>query len=548
MAESNIEPANQVVEARTTTVAPLYVVKLDADDAIVECDDALTALLARERGIVPLGGPLSAYVDPPESIEQALVAARSHTACYRDLLVNTTSGLRAFHATAIATERGNVTVCLRESSGSDDTQGVMRRLVSSMNRAQALAHVGSWDWDIAGQSLSWSDEIYRIFGLRPRQFAATYDAFVDRIHPDDRGTVTAAVNAALESSKAEYDIEHRVVQPNGTIRLVREKGAVVRDASGTPVRMIGAVHDITDFKRVQEEVLQLNQELEQRVRERTDELAKTIEQLRETLDELGRTQESLIESEKLAALGSLVAGVAHEINTPLGIGVTAASNMEGTCIALRTAVEGGTLTRSALTKFIDTLLSASQITLANLQRAASLVTKFKQVAADQVSGHERDLAIAEYTESVLGALAPELQKHQVEARLHVERGGDVYCDAGTIAQVVSNLVMNAAIHALPNSTNSTVDVIVDGDDEFATLTVRDHGCGMDEAMRKRVFEPFFTTKRSSGGTGLGLHIVHNLVTQNLAGTVDCQSSPGEGSSFVVTFPRRPINSPARVAS
>ncbi|WP_025899610.1 PAS domain S-box protein [Sneathiella glossodoripedis] len=258
--------------------------------------------------------------------------------------------------------------------------------------------------------------------------------------------------------------------------------------------------------------------------------------LRETLSTLQLTQAELVQSEKLASLGSLVAGVAHEINTPIGVGVTAASHLHEKVQKLQVAVENGTLKKSDFLSFLNTAERSTKITETNLMRASDLIKSFKQVAVDQSSEASRTFALVDYIEEVLLSLQPQLKKYKHQVKVTGDRDIIVESLPGPIAQIITNLVMNSIIHAFPDQEVGEITINVKRRGEMLDVTYRDNGCGMDEQTVSKIFDPFFTTRRGAGGSGLGLHILFNQVTQSLGGTIKCNSVVGEGTEFHFSFP------------
>jgi signal transduction histidine kinase len=238
----------------------------------------------------------------------------------------------------------------------------------------------------------------------------------------------------------------------------------------------------------------------------------------------------------MASLGALVAGVSHEINTPVGIGVTAASSMQEQARRMLGLFEEGNLKKSELEHFLRVSAETSEIILRNLQRAADLVHSFKQVAVDQASGERREFAMRSYLDEILLALRPKLRHapHQVRVECPETLVLDSY--PGALAQVLTNLITNTLVHAFPDGRAGHIDIVVRREGGGVWLEYSDDGVGMPPDDVRRVFDPFFTTKRGAGGTGLGMHIVYNLVTQMLGGTIELRSVLGQGTRVTITFP------------
>ncbi|MEG4962221.1 MULTISPECIES: ATP-binding sensor histidine kinase [unclassified Microcoleus] len=279
---------------------------------------------------------------------------------------------------------------------------------------------------------------------------------------------------------------------------------------------------------------QFNQNLENLVQQRTSELSQTLEDLKSA-------QNKLVESEKMAALGGLVAGVAHEINTPIGIGITAASLLAEKATKFFELYTNGQIKRSELEKFLDTAMQSSNMILSNLTRAADLIHSFKEVAVDQSSEFKRTFNLKNYLEEILTSLSAKLKrtKHKIEIKCDENILLNSY--PGVLCQIVTNLVLNSLIHAYDREDEGilTFDFKLEGD--RLIFEYADNGKGIAPENLSKIFEPFFTTKRGQGGTGLGLHIIYNLVTQKLNGTIRCESQVKKGTKFMIEFPAKMSN-------
>lgn len=282
-------------------------------------------------------------------------------------------------------------------------------------------------------------------------------------------------------------------------------------------------------RQAEDALRELNAALEERVAQRTEALAAALT----TQQQL---QAQLIESEKFASLAGLVAGVAHEVNTPLGSALTANSLVDSELAELRLRFAGGQLGRVAMTRALDTLQDGCRIVDANLQRAAELVRGFKQVAVNQSNEVRQSFAVCDEIATLLLALRPEYKRRPVEVHLDCPTPCHIDSYPGALGQVVTNLVMNALRHAFPADGAGRIDIRVRREGAGVRIEVADNGVGMTPALQRKVFEPFFTTRRHDGGTGLGLFIVHNLVTQALQGRITLESQPGAGTRFIVDLP------------
>ncbi len=300
-------------------------------------------------------------------------------------------------------------------------------------------------------------------------------------------------------------------------------------ADGKILFLLAEGRDITELKVAQEQLRDLNRDLEEKVEERTVELKNSIERLE-------NTQNQLIQSEKMAALGDLVAGVAHEINTPVGISVTSISFLEEKLKDIDKKVEKGELRKSDFDKFLAVAREATQSSMLNLHRAAELIGNFKQVAADQASGQRRTINLGKYIDEILLSLRSKYKrtKHKISINCPEELLLNTY--PGAFMQIFSNLIINSLIHGFEGIEAGHIDIGAEITDENIIIRYTDDGKGMSEADLSKVFEPFFTTKRGEGGTGLGMSIVYNLVHSRLGGTISCSSVEGQGTAFTILLP------------
>jgi signal transduction histidine kinase len=266
---------------------------------------------------------------------------------------------------------------------------------------------------------------------------------------------------------------------------------------------------------------------------------KTTITLSHTLENLQNMQEQLIQSEKMASLGTLTAGVAHEINTPLGIAVTSTSSALESTQKIRGNFDNNKLTRSEMEHYFDGMEKASNLNTNALERVIELLNNFKQVAADQMVGEEREIDLVNYIEEVMSTLSAEMKRFRVNYKYSGESEFIITTIPGALAQVITNLVTNALKHAFEDkSVGNIVIELSKTEDNNAILLFKDDGHGMTQHVLDNIFEPFFTTKRNSGGTGLGMNIVYNIISQKLQGTIKIESALKEGSNFYITLPKK----------
>jgi PAS domain S-box-containing protein len=315
-----------------------------------------------------------------------------------------------------------------------------------------------------------------------------------------------------------YEEEYR--DSVGNMRQWLVNKLPILDTAGEIENIVTVALDIGERKRVESEM-----------RKAKDAAEAALRNLRET-------QNSLIEAEKLAALGRLVAGVAHEVNNPVGISLTVASALERKTSNFTEEVARGELRRSSLNDFLETSRDASSQLVANLNRAAELIQSFKQVAADRNYSDQRSFDLGDLTEQVVLSLRPGLRKHNLTLNVECQPNLMMNSYPGPYGQVLTNLFLNSVAHAFPDGKPGTVDIQVrESGKENVEVIFSDNGCGMSLDVRRRAFDPFFTTRRDQGGTGLGLHIVYSIVTNRLGGRLDLDTAPGGGTRIQMILPR-----------
>jgi len=278
--------------------------------------------------------------------------------------------------------------------------------------------------------------------------------------------------------------------------------------------------------------------LEREVAARTEEIEQQHQALQDSYAELKKAQQQLVTQEKMASLGALVAGVAHEINTPLGICVTAASHLQAELDAITAQYANGGMQKSAFDRFLQRVTDSVRILQSNTGRAADLVNSFKQISVDQSYDSVRNVELISYIHDVLLSLQPQLKKLACQVKLDVPEQLQMYTDAGALAQIITNLVMNSLHHGLQEVPQPQIAISLQQQQQLLHLQYSDNGCGMSATDLARLFDPFFTTKRHQGGTGLGTHIVYNLVTVRFNGRIEVSSSPGQGLQYSIWLPLR----------
>jgi signal transduction histidine kinase len=273
-------------------------------------------------------------------------------------------------------------------------------------------------------------------------------------------------------------------------------------------------------------------------REAEEELRTAKEKAEAALLELNTAQQNLIDAERLAALGGLVAGVAHEVNNPIGISLTVASSFARRADAFESELKSNQLRRSTLDEFVKSSRDAAQQLVANLHRAGELIQSFKQVAVDRSHAERRQFSLSESTDQIVASLRPVLKRSAIQLSVDVPEGLLIDGYPGSYGQILTNLFLNAANHAFADGRSGTISISArPRGSEDIEIIFADNGAGMSPDVQRQAFDPFFTTRRNEGGTGLGLHIVYNLVTQQLGGRILLESRLGQGTTFRIIMPR-----------
>ena len=480
---------------------------------------ALMQLPARQVAAAEAGWPLAASWRAPEAAIAVLALVLLATGAA--VLTRQRQQLRRSHA-----------AFRDELARSRDALAELQRSQARLTSVVALGSDTVWEQDAQFR-------FTYISALSDQRRSAVYKGLIGQCRWDAAGPSPAnwaAHRASLERHEPFHDFEYSLFTPNGLIWL-SISGVPLFNERRLFVGYRGTGRDITErrqheasLREAESQLRELNALLETRVSLRTAELSAARNHLQ-------RAQDELIRSEKMAALGSLVAGVAHELNSPLGNCVTTASTLESRTREARRALDDGTLRRSSLAAFLEDVGTSADILMRSLNHAEELVQHFKQVSADQVSARRREFDLGSTVSEALTVLRPRLRgtPYKIECDIRVSRRLDSY--PGPLSQIVSNLVQNALLHAFAGREHGRLLIRArDLDAEHLELIIEDDGVGMSEEVRQRAFEPFFTTKLNRGGTGLGLNIVHELADGPLGGEVAIESAPGQGCRFIFRLP------------
>jgi len=312
---------------------------------------------------------------------------------------------------------------------------------------------------------------------------------------------------------------------DGSIVHISKNVQAIIDDQGNCKEILISIRDLTDLH-------QLNKDLA----ESKIELESNNENLEAIINDLRSTQQQLIESEKLASLGGLVAGIAHEINTPLGISVTSATSMHEELDLLQKKFSDHSLKKTELEAFFNQANQACKILNTNLHRASNLVRSFKQVAVDQTIDEVRNIDLCEYLDEVLISIGPSFKHSNVDVISECDEKINFKTHPGALYQIISNLTINSMSHAFDSESVGTIHIKAHQENEKIVIEYSDDGKGISSKNLKDIFTPFFTTARGSGGSGLGLSIVYNLVTGTLKGKITAESVEGEGTQFKIVLP------------
>ncbi len=370
----------------------------------------------------------------------------------------------------------------------------------------------------------------QLLSLRPADVAPALQADGQA----SAGLLEARIRAALAGEHSVFEMQLlRAEQPSWDAEVHLD-----RFESDTATLVQFSFIDISARVQAQRAMASLNQELESRVERRTAALSDANQQLSETLDTLQKTKDELVRNERLSSLGSLVAGVAHELNTPIGNSLVVASTLQDGSEALALEVASGTLRRSGMASFLEMATESSSLLMRNLQRAAELVSRFKQLAVDQTSGQRRQFELSETIEEVAETLRPQFRITPHRLLTQIPAGISLDSWPGDLERVVAQLVVNTLVHAHQDSKPgcTVISAVLHEGGQRVRLVVADDGQGIEAKSLARIFDPFFTTRLGSGSNGLGLHTVFSLVTKSLGGRISVESTPGLGASFIVDIP------------
>ena len=389
-----------------------------------------------------------------------------------------------------------------------------------------------WDWDLKAGSIK-RENLSKQSRLPTYINGNTIDSVKSYVHPDDFDLLKARFNAHLAGETHFFEANYRVLNKVGEWNWILDRGKVVqRDPQNQAIRITGTQRDITVIKHQEIQLRELNNDLEDRVKERTVELNSTNEQLKEIIKQLNITQNHLVESEKNAAMGNMIAGLAHEINTPLGTAITTVSHLQHAASITLSQYKGQTLSKTQLSSFLDVVSHSSDLISKGVGRASGLVERFKQLSL-KVEDQSQTYPLFDLIKSSFDALKVNYPEQYDNTQLTLNVGGDVTTHLNSLTQVLFILMENSLTHG--QRSNLKIECSSESSQEFMIITYIDNDVGISIENEKSLFSPFFTTSREQGLTGLGLHIAFNIVSQILEGSLSYFRPASKGVGFKIKF-------------
>ena len=423
------------------------------------------------------------------------------------------------------------------------------------------------------------DDFFMDFGLQGSRFAEARIALLEQALSEDEKSILSIQRGFIATSQPIQNQMIELIQADELIQaksLLNEKGVVLQDKvineliklvkyqKANANSILGIIDEeynesllliyvwsslalligffisiiiIRKISNIEGELKESNLELENRVAIRTVSLEKANQELNDSLTTLADAQEQLVNSEKMASLGQLVAGVAHEINTPVGIGVTAASHLSEITDSMTSKFEQKTAKKNDMDIYFEKVKEDCYLINENLARTSELVKSFKLVSSDQASQEMRQFEIKAYLENIILSLKPKLKQTQIVVIIDCPQNINLYSYPGALSQMITNFIINSIIHGYDGGdVEGTITISAKELNNTVQITYTDDGKGVPSEALSNIFEPFFTTKRGSGSTGLGLNIIYNIVNQTLNGNIDCESIENKGIRFNIEFP------------
>lgn len=403
-----------------------------------------------------------------------------------------------------------------------------------------------------------SDYIHELSGYPAEDFIMNNKrTFASIIHPDDEKMVENTVFGGLERRES-YRITYRIIHEDGSVRWVHEKGCGYYEPNDEDAKYLdGVIVDITAVKemedklevknaellreierrkRYESELKQLNDELEERIEERTLHLKRTNELLQDTVVRLESAQNQLIESRKMVAIGSLVKGICHKINTPLGNSLTISTYIRDLVLNLSVKASESELTEQDFMEFLEKMEKAIKSNVSQVKTSIGIIEDLKMISESQIEHKKRSFNLNGYLDTMLTSKIKEYQKKNIEIKLSCDEELEVQSFPGLIFQVITLLLVNSEVHGFEEDAGGEINVVVYEENNDIVIEYSDDGKGMEHDVLKKIYDPFFTTKMGRF-SGLGLYTVYTIVTQKLHGSIHCDSVPDEGVTFTIRIPK-----------
>lgn len=392
-----------------------------------------------------------------------------------------------------------------------------------------------WDWNIkTGQLMRSSNQNTFHMPCGPH---FSLERLKAAVHPDDYAALSLAFDQHVHGKSEYYECTYRIKDLNGHWIWVLDKGQIIeRNAQGQAVRALGTVRNIDDLKMIEAELRALNEDLEDRVEQRTQELADTVDSLESANFNLRQTQEKLIEAEKMAALAGLVTGVAHELNTPLGICITSQSVLSSAGEQFFQLQVDKKLTVNDFEKFKLTVNETLCLLRSNLHKTAQLVQTFKMVSVDQSTDEAKLINAKQLFESVTTTFSEQLAQNNITVLVDSNSSAEIHTHSRSLELVFSQLIENSLLHGFAESAAGLISVTLFQDRENLVIEYQDNGAGVSQSDVDKLFEPFFTKARNKGHLGLGMHIMYNHINQRLGGSISFNKAVENGFALTITLP------------
>ncbi len=394
-----------------------------------------------------------------------------------------------------------------------------------------------WEWTPEENIFLFSQGLILLLNYEKTEIEENLDSFLELIHPADRVETRQNLIRVSSGTMIRHQWEFRIRKKQGSWLWGEISANVIEWHENKTARKIsGIVSDITKWKQMSRELNQYRFHMESLVDSRTRFLEQSNNELRETMENLQKTQHKLLISERMAALGNLVTGISHEVNTPLGVAGIGASHLVYKSREMAELYKKEKLSQEEFEEFLTNIQDAAESLEININKAAELLKSLKTVSADRTSQRTRQIYLHEYLKEIIVCLGHLIKQKPVNLRIDCPKTLKMRTIPGALSQIFTNLIQNSLIHAFKPEEKGTISIIITEDNNNLTILYSDDGNGIPAHVLNKIWDPFFTTRIDDGGTGLGLNLIHTIITENLAGTIRCNSRQEEGTTFTITLP------------